>query len=98
MPDPWLCELIDKLEAIANNDDTNAWKTALARAQMISAKQKTPMSNVLCAATLLLASFETFYDKVMPPQFIKVDCNKEEFAAQIEDLFGEFVSDQIVIY
>lgn len=98
MPDPWLCELIDKLEAIANNDDTNAWKTALARAQMISAKQKTQQSHVICAATLLLASFETFYNKVMPPQFIKVDCNKEEFASQIEDLFGEFVSDQIVIY
>lgn len=97
-PDPWLCELIDKLEVIANNENANAWEMAIARAQMIVAKQKAELSETLTAATVILASFETFYDKVMPPQFIRVNGDKEKFVDQIEKLKNEFVSNQIVIY
>lgn len=97
-PDPWLCELIDKLEVIANSENADAWEMAVARAQMIVSKQKNETSETLKAVILILSAFETFYDKVMPPQFILVNSNKEQFSEEIERLKNELVSNQIVIY
>jgi len=97
-PDPWLCELIDKLEAVANGENANSWEMAIARSQMIASDQKNALSQTLLSAVVLLASFETLYDKVMPPQFIRVGENKEQFIEEFEKIGTKFVSGQIVIY
>ena len=65
---------------------------------MIVSKQKNETSETLKAVILILSAFETFYDKVMPPQFILVNSNKEQFGEEIERLKNELVSNQIVIY
>lgn len=97
-PDPWLCELIDKLEVVANNENSNAWEMTKARAQLITAKHKNEITEQVKAAIVLLSAFETFYDKVMPPQFIRLHGEKEEFIKEMELIGNEFVSNQIVIY
>lgn len=97
-PDPWLCELIDKLEVVANSENANSWQMALARSQMIASEQKGALSDALLAPCVLLASFETFYNKVMPPQFIHVGKDKEKFAEEFEKISAKLVSNQIVIY
>jgi len=97
-PDPWLCELIDKLEVVANSEDSNAWEMTLARAQMITAKHNGELMEQVKAAVVLMSAFETFYDKVMPPQFIRLRGEKEAFLKEMELIGNDFVSNQIVIY